>query len=185
MTKLTQKQEAFCLTYLECGTATDAYKRAYDASGSSQRTIEKRASELMQNGEVTGRIAALRAEAAAKAVLNEAWVIDRLMRNAEVALGDRKVAITYRPKAQDGKEGTPITVEVTERDAHAANRALELLGKKLGIFAPEKHEVTGKDGEPLHGPVDKVDIARRVMWLIRQAKQEAERRAAALPPVKH
>ena len=170
--KLTQKQLAFCLAFIECGSAAAAYRRAYDCSGSTQRTIEKRSGELMQNGAVTGRIAALRAEAAAKAVLSETWVLERLMRNAKVSLGEEKISITYRPRAKDGTEAAPVTVEITDRDPTAANRALELLGKNLGMFT-EKHEITGRDGAPLPQPIDKVDLCRRIAHLFHEAKAEA------------
>ena len=59
---LTQKQENFCLKYLECGNASEAYRHAYDAEKMSAETIHKRASELMNNGNVTGRIEELKAD---------------------------------------------------------------------------------------------------------------------------
>jgi len=165
--KLTAKQEAFCLAMLETGSASAAYRKAYSAAKMAETTVHREASVLMDNPKITARIAALRAEAAAKATLTEAWVLDRLMRNVEVSLGDRKVAITYRPKAQDGKEAPPITVEVTERDAHAANRALELLGKKLGIFT-DKHELSGPGGGPIETEErTPIDWARRMLFFIK------------------
>jgi phage terminase small subunit len=52
---LPPKREKFCLAYLETGNACEAYRQSRDARGMSQRTIEKRASELLQNREVEGR----------------------------------------------------------------------------------------------------------------------------------
>lgn len=44
------------------------------------------------------------------------------------------------------------------------NSALEKLCKHLGMFAPEKHEVTGKDGEPLNP--DSIEFARQVAFVL-------------------
>ena len=60
MVRLTPKQENFCLAYLETGNASEAYRRAYDAGGMAAATVNKRASELLDNGEVAGRIEELR-----------------------------------------------------------------------------------------------------------------------------
>lgn len=163
-TKLTAKQEAFCLAMLETESASAAYRKAYSAAKMAEPTVHREASVLLANPKITARVAALRAEAAAKTVLSEAWVIERLMRNVEVSLGDKKVAITVRPKARDGQEGPPVTVEVTERDPHAANRALELLGKKLGLFT-DKHEVTGPEGGPLRLNIEEMNEGERARRL--------------------
>lgn len=58
---LTPKQEAFCLTYIETGNASQAYRQAYDAGRMKPETINKRASELLTKGDIAGRISELRA----------------------------------------------------------------------------------------------------------------------------
>jgi phage terminase small subunit len=102
--KLTPKQEAFVHAYLEAGNASEAYRRTYNVDpGCKPNTIEKRACELLQNGKVAGRLRELRERSAAQAVLSRAWIIDRLMRNADKAL--------------------------ELEDVTGSNKALELLGK--------------------------------------------------------
>ena len=64
---LTPKQENFCLAYLETGNASEAYRRAYDAENMNAQTVYKRASELLDNGEITARLEVLRAPIIAKA----------------------------------------------------------------------------------------------------------------------
>lgn len=59
---LTAKQEAFALAYAETGNASEAYRRAYRADSMKPETIHKRASELLNNGEVTGRLKEIRGE---------------------------------------------------------------------------------------------------------------------------
>ena len=57
---LTIKQENFCLAYIETGNATEAYRRAYDASKMKDAVINVKASELLANGKVTVRLEELR-----------------------------------------------------------------------------------------------------------------------------
>ena len=57
---LTPKQENFCLAYLETGNASEAYRRAYDAENMTPATVNKRASELLDNGDIAGRLEQLR-----------------------------------------------------------------------------------------------------------------------------
>lgn len=56
---MTPKQEAFCLAYVETGNASEAYRRAYSAAKMKAATVNKRASELLADGEVAGRVAEL------------------------------------------------------------------------------------------------------------------------------
>lgn len=57
---LTPKQEAFCQAVVSGLSQADAYRKAYDARNMKPPTVQKRASELMANGEVKGRVQALR-----------------------------------------------------------------------------------------------------------------------------
>lgn len=57
---LTLKQENFCLAYIETGNATEAYRRAYDASKMKDAVINVKASELLANGKITVRLEELR-----------------------------------------------------------------------------------------------------------------------------
>ena len=86
--KQTQKKEDFCLAYLETGNASEAYRSAYDAKNMKPETIAKRASELMSDGYVTGRLEELRAPVREKALLTlESHLkrLDELSRKAEEA----------------------------------------------------------------------------------------------------
>jgi phage terminase small subunit len=57
---LTAKQEAFCQAIVSGMSQADAYRQAYNAAKMKPATVQKRASELMANGEVAGRVAELR-----------------------------------------------------------------------------------------------------------------------------
>lgn len=60
MVKLTPKQENFCLAYLETGNASEAYRRAYDASGMSSVSVNRKAKELVDNVKIAARLDELR-----------------------------------------------------------------------------------------------------------------------------
>lgn len=57
--KLTVKQEAFCLAYIETGNASEAYRRSYDVQDMKPESINRKAKELIDNGKITARVAEL------------------------------------------------------------------------------------------------------------------------------
>ncbi len=116
--------------------------------GSSRRNAWAAASRLFNRPEVIARMAELQAEAVAQTIehlgVSRAWVVERLRDNVERAL---------TPQPELTREGKP-----TGRyrcDGAVANRALELLGKALGLFVERAEQVNRNyaiSGEPL--PVD-------------------------------
>jgi len=56
MTNLTPKQESFCLAYLETGNASEAYRRSYDVSRTSPKSINEGACKLLANTKIASRI---------------------------------------------------------------------------------------------------------------------------------
>ncbi len=115
---LTPKQEAFCLAYFETGNATESYKSAYNCKPySKSEGIRVNASKLLADANVALRLQQLQERAASKVVLTRAWVLERLMRNADKG--------------------------IEMDDLAASNKALELLGKveELAMFV-ERSNVT-------------------------------------------
>ena len=86
MANLTQKREAFCLAYIETGNQSEAYRAAFDAENMKAETVHKRASELMANGEVKGRIAELQAQAVERALVSVQSLTDELEEARVLAL---------------------------------------------------------------------------------------------------
>lgn len=72
-------------------------------------------------------------EAVIQAALSRQYVVDGLMRNIRIAMGEELVEVKKTTKGDDGRPKT-VTAKITMRDAGAANRALELLGKEIGMF---------------------------------------------------
>lgn len=118
---LTPKRDKFCRVYVETDNASEAYRSAFDAKNMKAETIHKRASELLKDGDVKGRIDELRA----KHMKRHELTIDDLIRELEEA---RKVAL-----------------EADTAQASAAISATMGKAKLLG-FGSEKidHNLTGK-----------------------------------------
>jgi hypothetical protein len=82
---LTQKQEAFCLAFIETGNASEAYRRAYQPKRMTEKSVHERASQVVAGIKVQSRLAELRAKAADKAVLTLAKHLQRLNDLSELA----------------------------------------------------------------------------------------------------
>lgn len=138
-----KKREAYCLERVRGRTQTDAYIVA-GFQVKSPQVAEAAACRLEKDPEVLNRIEELRAKVlpklnkmaelkAEQVVLSRAWVIEKLIQNARIALGEVPVRLTLRSTLSQPNNGADqpetVTVEVSDRDAAAANKALELLGK--------------------------------------------------------
>lgn len=78
---LTQKQETFCLAFIETGNASEAYRRSYSAKRMSAKTVHECASRLLTDRKVSARVAALRAKVAERAELSAAQIMASLARD--------------------------------------------------------------------------------------------------------
>lgn len=68
MSKLTQKQETFCLEYLKDGNATRAYKIAYNCSKTKESSINVNASKLLKDTKIIQRLDSLKEKIVNKAL---------------------------------------------------------------------------------------------------------------------
>ena len=80
-TKLTLKQEAFAMAYMETGNACEAYRRAYNADRMKRNSIEVNASKLLNGTKVALRVTELREEAAKRNEVSVDWVMNGLKEN--------------------------------------------------------------------------------------------------------
>lgn len=133
---LTAKQEAFCLAVAKGMTQADAYRSAYNAGNMKPDTIQRNACKLMKDNKVSTRVEALRAPVAEKAMekaaIDKAWVMQRLVKVSDMGMQAEPVV---------DNEGIP-TGEYKQNLA-AANKALELIGKELGMFVERSVALTG------------------------------------------
>ena len=121
MKKLTQKQEAFCLAYIETGNASEAYRQAYNAERMKPETINKRACELMGDGYIAGRIEQLREPVRERHNITVDTLLLELEQSRQLAL-------------QEGQAAAAVSATMSKA---------KLLGLDKQIL-----EHTGKDGEP-------------------------------------
>jgi phage terminase small subunit len=131
---------------------------AYKAAGYKAKSVSvasAAASRLLSNVIVKQRLAELQTKAEEKAVINKAWVLRRLVENVDRAM-------TAEPVRD--KEGNPSGTFTY--NGSVANRALELLGKEIGMFV-DRSEV-GKPGDFDHYSDD--DLAKFVSEEFKQVQ---------------
>ena len=82
---MTPKQERFAQCIADGMTQADAYRAAYGADKMKAETIHKRASELMSDGEVSGRVKELKAKLEEKAIWTREMSVKALVQAYKVA----------------------------------------------------------------------------------------------------
>ena len=123
MKKLSPQQQRFVEEYCLGKTATDAARIA----GYSPKRPDVAGAKLLAQPHIAAAVAALRAKVAKETSITVAWVQEQLVD-------------TYRAARSD-------------TDLAAANRALELLGKNLGMFA-DRLKLDGPPGSTMQAVVN-------------------------------
>ena len=141
MPKLTDKQKEFVRQYLVDLNATQAAIRA----GYSMKTAYRQGADLLQKTSIREAIEKAQAKRARRVEVTQDYVLSNLVEVVERTM--QRAPVTDR-------KGDQVTDEegraVWTFDAKNANRALELLGKHLGIFTDKiRAEVSGPDGGPM------------------------------------
>ena len=129
---LTQKQEAFCLAYVETGNASEAYRRAYDTSKMKPESVNRLAKALMDNVKIASRLAELRAPALERANVTVDWIVENLVELVERCMQRAPVMVRqgrHMVQLQD-EEGR----DVWDFDSRGANTALATLAKYKGML---------------------------------------------------
>lgn len=126
---LTQKQEAFCVAYIETGNGSEAYRKTYNAKAMAAKTVNEKASRLLAMGKVRARLDELRKPAAESAQIT---LTSHLLRLEELSVAAE----------QAGQYSAAISAEVSR-------------GKAAGLYV-EKLEHSGEIKTPelklvLHG----------------------------------
>lgn len=133
------KHEKFVQNLVKGLTNGEAYiKAGYDAKNNDVASAA--ATRLLKDVRISARLAELTEivadRAAEKTAISKAWVIDKLVENVERSMQERAVT-----KKVDGE-----VVETGEYryDGAVTNKALELIGKELGMFV-DRSEVKNVD----------------------------------------
>jgi phage terminase small subunit len=160
MKKLTEKQEKFAQAYVVTGNASEAYRKAYKVGKIKSETVNKRASELINNGYVKGRIKELQEQRLKRTEVDADYVLKRLIQIDEMDVMDildntgNILPVKEWPKSwRTTLSGLDIQ-ELMQGDTQSIIRKikwpdklrnLELLGKHIDIQAfKEQMKVDGE-----------------------------------------
>ena len=137
---LTQKQEAFCLAFIQTGNASEAYRRAYTAGRMAAKTVHECASRTLADRKVSARVAELRAEVVERAQITATQVMANLARD-----------MNFDPARLIHDDGTPKQLHELDEDTRLALRDFKLtvryegkgakckaVGYELEVKFPEK-----------------------------------------------
>ena len=132
--KLTDKQRTFVAEYLVDLNATQAAIRA----GYSAKTASSIGEENLRKPEIAEAIAAKQAERATRTEINQDYVLNNLVEVTERCMQKRPVCTMKGEQVQD-ENGNGVW----SFNAQGANKALELIGRHLGMFNDKLH-LTGE-----------------------------------------
>jgi phage terminase small subunit len=93
---ITPKQEAFAQAYIETGNASEAYRRAYNASKMKPEAVSVNASKLLKNAKVALKVTELRERAQERHDINLDTITAMLKKDRELARekGQASAAVT-------------------------------------------------------------------------------------------
>lgn len=130
---LTPKQEKFCQEFKKCGNQSEAYRKAFDCKKMKPETVYKRSSELMQNGDITGRIAELQEKIEKKNILSAQQLQEELTRY--ILDEKEEECIVTEGTGKGYSRSRLMNKKVTPKDKL---KAIELLAKIAGYDNSEK-----------------------------------------------
>lgn len=132
---LRAKQEQFCLEYMIDLNATQAAIRA----GYSEKTAGAIGTENLHKPLIRARIEEMQRERAEKNKLDAQWVLEKLTDVVSKSLQEKEV------EKWDYAEKKLLGTGEYVYDSQGANKALELIGKHIGMFK-DKIELSGEMG---------------------------------------
>jgi phage terminase small subunit len=129
---LTVKQEAFCMAILDGKGFSDAYREAYDAENMSAASVHQEAYKMGTNPKIAQRLERAEREKQAEQRMQRLSRAERVVQKLE------QIALR-----EGDTDGTQV-------------RALELLGKTLGLFVDrvETEDKTTRDAETVRAELE-------------------------------
>lgn len=145
---LTDKQQLFADYYLANGcNATLAYQEAYNCS---YDTAKVRGCRVLTNVNIKSYIDKRQEEIREKTTVTQEWIVEQLKTVVNRSLQKEPVMkFDYKEKqlvqeTVENDEGEEVGLYTY--DSAGANKALELLGKTLGIYKDKKELSSGEGG---------------------------------------
>lgn len=116
--KLTPKQEAFCLKYVECGNQSEAYRHAYDVGENTKpQTTWVKACELMAVGKVSDRVYALQQLAQERTLVTVESITRELEEARQKAIETEQAASMTAASMGKAKVNGLLIEKVERKDA--------------------------------------------------------------------
>lgn len=148
---LTPKQEKFCNYYIECGNASEAYRRAYSCGKMKDETVNRMAFDLVNNRKIAARINELQEEMKKKSDITKDEVL-RMLKN--IMYADIRDFLTLKDgliQFKDSDEWTDDmamqvesvkqTKEGIEIKLNGRAWSIQRICKMLGFDAPQELKV--------------------------------------------
>ena len=132
MVQLKRQQEMFCQEYVVDYNGTKAAIRA----GYKENSARKQASRLLTNEDILTRVHELQKDQLARLAISQDYVVLQLLETYKCCREPSPV-MRYDPSTGEMEE-----TGIYQFDSKGALRALELLGKHLGMFS-DKVQVSG------------------------------------------
>lgn len=169
---LTPKQEAFCLSYLKTGNASEAYRQAYSAENMKPESVNRKAKDVLDNVKIRARLEELNAGAVSDAVMTRREALERLSSFARTDLADLVEFGSYEIGEQDGQRIIQASWKIKDSvlqdpakmaaiaelaatkdgikiKTHSPLQAIQQLAKMQGWESATKHEHSGPGGGPV------------------------------------
>ena len=158
MSKLTPKQEKFCNLYVELGNASEAYRRSYSCKRMKDETINNKAYQLLQRGDIRARVKELQAELKAKSDYKKEDALKSLVDIANANVADFiQIAEDETTEVENG--GKTINKSTTQ----------VILIKSLDELTPEQQKCI-KSIQPTRGGGLRLELYSRLDAIDRIAK---------------
>lgn len=129
MEKLTRQQELFCQEYIVDYNGTKAAIRA----GYKEENARKQASRLLTKADILARVHELQKDQLDRLAISQDYVVLQLLETYKCCREPSPV-MRYDPSTGEMEE-----TGMYQFDSKGALRALELLGKHLGMFSDKVH----------------------------------------------
>ncbi len=152
--QITDKQKFFVKHYVASLNATEAYREAYGAR-LTDNVCAAAASRLLRNVKIKEAIDMEIKDAEKRVELSQGYVLDGLKQVYERCM-----------QAEPVTDAKGVSTGEFKFNAAGANKALELLGKHLGLFT-EKVEMGGEINQTTKHDIAIPDIDRRIGELIK------------------
>ena len=150
--EITDNQRNFVFGILQGLSASDAYRNAYDCSGSADSTIWARASELKKNSKVAAWLSAARQAGYGTARLTLEQHLDELARLRELAIEKGNIGAAVQAENFRGKAGGHYTekLEVSATDPMDALAELKRIDPEIAKQVAKSAGLEWREQETKH-----------------------------------